>query len=1543
MSSKQDQDYFVPSEVARLILGYLKEKNLHKTLQTFLLECPDLVEYWQLLKTGKTPATTILGFGLSQILNEFARHKLAAITSGSIDWQPSREEESWVNRRTQLDITDVHHCIQAEKQQLNKKDRQKTADKRRYSSKRRNQPEKVSIENSKIFSSVKPLITDTSAIEPLITDTSAVEPLITDTSPIEPLITDTSATVPCNDKCGVSWRNLDHSKPICQNKGTNSVQDSGEFEFLEKLLEETHLHEKLAENINQVLLKKPLTIGNQVLPPSQKPVTATDMDSIIEKTESDPAFQNFLKLFQHASAIPLSHLDVPVVDLPSDQMGHPQLSLTSLTRLGEDSCPVNNHQHKCQSFNATETIATVNTGLSQTNDLALTFDGPHFDGPHLTPTGPGPTALTSTGPGPTALTSTGPGPTEPGPTGPAPTGPAATELCPTGPAATGPGPTGPAPTGPAPTELCPTGPAATGPAPTELCPTGPAATGPGPTGPAPTGPAPTELCPTGPAATGPGPTALTSTGPGPTGPAPTGPGPTGPAPTGPAATGPGPTGPAPTGPAATGPAPTGPAATGPAPTGPGRTGPGPTGPAPTGPAPTGPAPTGPAATGPAPTGPAPTGPGPTGPGPTGPAATGPGPTGPAPTGPGPTGPAPTGPAPTGPGPTGPGPTGPAATGPAPTGPGPTGPAPTGPGPTALTSTEPAPTGPAATGPAPTGPGRTGPGPTGPAPTGPAPTGPAATGPGPTGPAPTGPGPTGPGPTGPAATGPGPTGPAPTGPAPTGPAPTGPGPTGPGPTGPAATGPAPTGPAPTGPAPTGPAPTGPGPTGPAPTGPAPTGPAPTGPGPTGPGPTGPAATGPAPTGPGPTGPGPTGPGPTTHPSSNLATLSQHRPNIKQEILEASQTCSQLLETQVENLQISLVDGSGISHPNTVSFLESQTWKNLATIDKCLTDCLSKLGSQQTKPPFQMFEPREKQHNTGKNLDLASPELKESQKLNKQKEKDDDCYLVVDELSQESFISAAERLAQFNGPNVDVSSVNGPNVDVSSVNGPNVDVSSVNGPNVDVSSVNGPNVDVSSVNGPNVDVSSVNGPNVDVSSVNGPNVDVNSKSGVNQKRLMPSSWNPNSTKYKTSNFPDGPTSLLDTASSLPAQVCNLSEETSNFPKQDSNFPKQDSNLPKQDSNLPKQDSNLPKEARNLPKKARNLPKEDNIVLKKASNYSEEAFPSALTECLSLLTPTSIVSPDENSPRKLSRFVQPSSHSLPGTLPSSQFEELSTFGRNQVYCSAQCRMSFKRFGKNENDGTTQCKKKVIAVDSSLPPFLPAHCRQTASRRIVPVVVTHSTPSPLQDTPSSPMNLRQTTASLWRNDSPSVCTTGRGEAWSSQFENLGIALPPSPSKRRPKRVQPIQLSSLGTKAGRGSWMKSPLRGERNAPIAEEVSSSQSEVEAFRELSALTSSYTKPQPKQDMTPVHQTPVHQPPVHQTPVHQTPVHQPPVHQTPVHQPPVHQTPVHQTPVHQTPVHQTPVHQTPVHQLPVHQTPVHQTPVHQTPQTPVHQPPVHQTPQ
>ncbi|XP_064618345.1 protein NPAT-like [Liolophura sinensis] len=68
--------YFLPSEIARMVLGYLKRENCAKAYKALLKESSHLGEYSALLKQGREYPTTVAGKTLTEMLQEYGHIKL---------------------------------------------------------------------------------------------------------------------------------------------------------------------------------------------------------------------------------------------------------------------------------------------------------------------------------------------------------------------------------------------------------------------------------------------------------------------------------------------------------------------------------------------------------------------------------------------------------------------------------------------------------------------------------------------------------------------------------------------------------------------------------------------------------------------------------------------------------------------------------------------------------------------------------------------------------------------------------------------------------------------------------------------------------------------------------------------------------------------------------------------------------------------------------------------------------------------------------------------------------------------------------------------------------------------------------------------------------------------------------------------------------------------------------------------------------------------------------------------------------------------------
>ncbi|CAC5386755.1 unnamed protein product [Mytilus coruscus] len=76
--------HFLPSEIARLVLGYLENEGYTSTYKTFTKECIHLQEYVALMKKGRHYPLTISGFTLIQIIEKFAQFYLVDVNNQKV-------------------------------------------------------------------------------------------------------------------------------------------------------------------------------------------------------------------------------------------------------------------------------------------------------------------------------------------------------------------------------------------------------------------------------------------------------------------------------------------------------------------------------------------------------------------------------------------------------------------------------------------------------------------------------------------------------------------------------------------------------------------------------------------------------------------------------------------------------------------------------------------------------------------------------------------------------------------------------------------------------------------------------------------------------------------------------------------------------------------------------------------------------------------------------------------------------------------------------------------------------------------------------------------------------------------------------------------------------------------------------------------------------------------------------------------------------------------------------------------------------------------
>uniref|UniRef100_T1JDK1 LisH domain-containing protein n=1 Tax=Strigamia maritima TaxID=126957 RepID=T1JDK1_STRMM len=232
---------FMPSEIARLVLGYLKESSCFNTLRDFLDECPHLCEYRECLRNGLQYPTDIGGKNLKTILNEYYLLKLASAENKNPNQPNHTIDKSHITPRNDVEI----NTFQNSTQYLNDKSPHISNDDHfNQSFRRKNSPTKKNIHlNSTPKSSMAPITEE-------------------------------------------------------ENNEENETAEALDISvLLEQLMNSRALHEKIAENINKAVntSTQPSTSGSEDNQLSmEKELTIKE---IVNQTESDPVFEEFLTTF----------------------------------------------------------------------------------------------------------------------------------------------------------------------------------------------------------------------------------------------------------------------------------------------------------------------------------------------------------------------------------------------------------------------------------------------------------------------------------------------------------------------------------------------------------------------------------------------------------------------------------------------------------------------------------------------------------------------------------------------------------------------------------------------------------------------------------------------------------------------------------------------------------------------------------------------------------------------------------------------------------------------------------------------------------------------------------------------------------------------------------------------------------------------------------------------------------------------------------------------------------------------------------------------
>ncbi|XP_018603805.2 protein NPAT [Scleropages formosus] len=371
----------LPSDIARLVLGYLQQEGLSATSQAFVLESPNLKEYAEhTTEDGAVPACVFSLFGknLTTILNEYVavkaketcqEHQIPAMMTSlwkKLEFtlnqikcmqnspavhqnQRMRTRNGIVNMRRQRTLSSM--------QSASPRLLSVTASPCQYVSSPINAPQgPVGHSTPVCYSSLQVRATPLCVSQPQVQDGSR---LLTRESPLQVVVPDhrinPGPLSPGRRKCdsprrmggGLSVSSASGRISITSNiltveQGETHDAVSENFPQMvienarEKILNDKLLQEKLAENINKIL-------GSEISPQSSRQATCstTEQDQsideilglqgeihmtddaiqdILEQTESDPAFKALFDLFDYGKE----------KNSDGDHLGDGSLSTTTL-------------------------------------------------------------------------------------------------------------------------------------------------------------------------------------------------------------------------------------------------------------------------------------------------------------------------------------------------------------------------------------------------------------------------------------------------------------------------------------------------------------------------------------------------------------------------------------------------------------------------------------------------------------------------------------------------------------------------------------------------------------------------------------------------------------------------------------------------------------------------------------------------------------------------------------------------------------------------------------------------------------------------------------------------------------------------------------------------------------------------------------------------------------------------------------------------------------------------------------------------------------
>eukprot|EP00062_Callorhinchus_milii_P019768 gi/632974678/ref/XP_007903811.1/ PREDICTED: protein NPAT isoform X2 [Callorhinchus milii] len=353
----------LPSDIARLVLGYLQQEKLSNTYRAFILESADLKEYAEhSTEDGVVPACLLSLFGknLKTILNEYVVMK----AKDSMPEAPAVLPSLW--RKLEYTLSQIRNLQQSS---LTIASNQRARTKNSLTELRRRgacSSRTISTANSSLLSispQIEPMIITPLAANPvMIMPSSGVNPVISQPQPdlcsrqshsqdlIQPT-TNLSADVlhiivPGSNDRRIHAEHISPAKRKCdsprkrsglvsgQNSAAKAAENEGEESQVEiavenfpqrvienareKILKDRSLLEKLAENINKVMFSESNTHTSK--PPDSStslPDQSIDeilglgdevhmsdeaIQDILEQTESDPAFQALYDLFDYGKS-----------------------------------------------------------------------------------------------------------------------------------------------------------------------------------------------------------------------------------------------------------------------------------------------------------------------------------------------------------------------------------------------------------------------------------------------------------------------------------------------------------------------------------------------------------------------------------------------------------------------------------------------------------------------------------------------------------------------------------------------------------------------------------------------------------------------------------------------------------------------------------------------------------------------------------------------------------------------------------------------------------------------------------------------------------------------------------------------------------------------------------------------------------------------------------------------------------------------------------------------------------------------------------------